>query len=189
VMDTSPGTGFSRSSLYGGPRVRESSFLHRRVRCEPDPLPGAKAVVFLVSDDSSFVNGAELFVDGGFTQIERSHRSWRHAGCDARESMAAATGAGAVAVRLHGFQVGVAHRSVRCLLATPRSALLICRRRCARRASFRSLASGNRFLSESFENKGSSRIGIVFSYQPCYFCKVRTDGRNLRKARDREGRA
>jgi NAD(P)-dependent dehydrogenase (short-subunit alcohol dehydrogenase family) len=29
----------------------------------------AKAVVFLVSDDSSFVNGVELFVDGGMTQI------------------------------------------------------------------------------------------------------------------------
>jgi NAD(P)-dependent dehydrogenase (short-subunit alcohol dehydrogenase family) len=33
----------------------------------PDEV--AKAVVFLASDDSSFVNGAELFVDGGFAQI------------------------------------------------------------------------------------------------------------------------
>jgi len=33
----------------------------------PDEV--AKAVVFLASDDSSFINGAELFVDGGFAQI------------------------------------------------------------------------------------------------------------------------
>ena len=29
----------------------------------------AKAAVFLASDDASFVNGAELFVDGGQAQI------------------------------------------------------------------------------------------------------------------------
>ena len=33
----------------------------------PDEI--AKAVVFLASDDSSFIKGTELFVDGGAAQI------------------------------------------------------------------------------------------------------------------------
>ncbi|SDN52761.1 NAD(P)-dependent dehydrogenase, short-chain alcohol dehydrogenase family [Paenibacillus sp. yr247] len=33
------------------------------------PVEVAKAVVFLASDDSSFVNGIELFVDGGMKQV------------------------------------------------------------------------------------------------------------------------
>jgi enoyl-[acyl-carrier-protein] reductase (NADH) len=35
--------------------------------CEPEEV--AKAALFLLSDDASFVNGAQLFVDNGFTAM------------------------------------------------------------------------------------------------------------------------
>jgi NAD(P)-dependent dehydrogenase (short-subunit alcohol dehydrogenase family) len=50
--------GFIESQAQGIPLGRVGT---------PDEI--AKAVVFLASDDSSFVNGAELFVDGGMAQI------------------------------------------------------------------------------------------------------------------------
>lgn len=34
-----------------------------------EPSEVAKAALFLASDGSSFINGSELFVDGGATQI------------------------------------------------------------------------------------------------------------------------
>jgi NAD(P)-dependent dehydrogenase (short-subunit alcohol dehydrogenase family) len=35
--------------------------------CRPEEV--ATAALFLLSDDASFVNGAQLFVDNGFTAI------------------------------------------------------------------------------------------------------------------------
>ena len=39
------------------------------ILAKEDPEAIARVAVFLASDDSSFVNGAELFVDGGMAQI------------------------------------------------------------------------------------------------------------------------
>jgi NAD(P)-dependent dehydrogenase (short-subunit alcohol dehydrogenase family) len=51
-----------------GVDVSEAALAAQQGRiCEPDEV--AKAALFLASDEASFVNGAQLFVDNGFTAI------------------------------------------------------------------------------------------------------------------------
>jgi NAD(P)-dependent dehydrogenase (short-subunit alcohol dehydrogenase family) len=56
----SSGTGEQRSEMF-------SSMVPLGRLGKPEEI--AKAVVFLASDDSSFITGTELFVDGGFAQV------------------------------------------------------------------------------------------------------------------------
>jgi NAD(P)-dependent dehydrogenase (short-subunit alcohol dehydrogenase family) len=60
--------------LWGLSKEQLKEFVASQANNIPLGRPGtpdeiAKAVVFLASDDSSFVNGIELFVDGGMAQI------------------------------------------------------------------------------------------------------------------------
>ena len=58
--------GLTREQVQGFIDVQEKTIPLGRVGTTDEI---AKAVVFLASDDSSFVNGIELFVDGGMAQI------------------------------------------------------------------------------------------------------------------------
>ncbi|MBB3386222.1 MULTISPECIES: SDR family oxidoreductase [unclassified Rhizobium] len=61
-----------RDSLGSGPQVGEVlSYFVQSIPLGRIGLPEdiAKAVLFLASDDSSFITGAELFVDGGMAQV------------------------------------------------------------------------------------------------------------------------
>ena len=60
------GLGLTKEQVQGFVDAQAATIPLGRVGT-PDEI--AKAVVFLASDDSSFVNGIELYVDGGMTQI------------------------------------------------------------------------------------------------------------------------
>ena len=60
------GLGLTKEQIQGFIDFQENTIPSGRAGT-PEEI--AKAVTFLASDDSSFVNGIELFVDGGMTQI------------------------------------------------------------------------------------------------------------------------
>ena len=53
--------------LYGVDASEAAIAAQQGRLCEPEEV--AKVALFLASDDASFVNGAQLFVDNGFTAI------------------------------------------------------------------------------------------------------------------------
>jgi NAD(P)-dependent dehydrogenase (short-subunit alcohol dehydrogenase family) len=55
--------------MKSGRENDEDDCRHYSARPVGTPDEMAKAVVFLASDDSSYVTGTELFVDGGFAQV------------------------------------------------------------------------------------------------------------------------
>ena len=67
-VDTPGLSGLLSSSEIGQQRLKMMSTVIPMGRLGvPDEI--AKAVVFLASDESSYVTGTELFVDGGFAQV------------------------------------------------------------------------------------------------------------------------
>ena len=63
---TVDGLGLTREQIQGFVDFQAATIPSGRVGTVDEI---AKAVLFLASDESSFVNGVELFVDGGMTQI------------------------------------------------------------------------------------------------------------------------